>query len=976
MRRDALPLVGLSCCLALLLACFGAALFGGEQFAYRDASDFYYPLYQRVQQEWSAGRVPLWDPGQNGGAPLLGNPMAAVLYPGKVVYALLPYAWAARLYVVSHTVIALLGAVALGRSLGLSWAGSFLGGLSYAFGGQVLLQYGNVIYLVGAAWIPWGLLAIDRLLRRGKRRGMAELAAVLALQVLGGDPQAAYLVGICGAGYAAVLTRHAEGRPPRLPSWPMVAGALVVWAAGTLALAWVRPAPGWFATIPVLMLVTWTGAGLTLAWRWWRRPAESRFVPMLAHLAIAGAVAVALTGAQLLSVLELVARCRRVAEDSPNNVYLFSLEPYKVVELVWPNVLGMNWPENRSWYQAIPPSGGRMPWVASIYMGSLALILALGAAGVRGGPPWRAWLTAIAAVGLAASFGKFAGPLWWARWGPFAAVLGPHDPVFGQPRDDDFLGDGTGSPYAILAALLPGFGVFRFPSKLLTFTALGLAVLAGEGWDRLAAGEAKWTCRLSGIGLGASLLGLVVALAARARVVAYLTGRLPPDPIFGPADVAGSWSATQRALAHGAIVFAACLALAYRAPRHPRVAGALALLLLTADLAVANAGLIWTVPQDVFEETPEAALLIEAAERADPSPGPFRIHRMTTWHPDPFRERRSPDRFRELVAWERGTLRPLYGLPLGFEYCRTTGTMMEIDDYQVFYHHQMIPASARAAEALGIATGRPVSYDPRRSFDLWGARYLILPGRCDDWSSQDRGFAAFLDQTDVIAPKPPRGDEGKPGRDPRDRVEDWQLRRNRAAYPRAWVVHYARVVPPADDPDDRAELMRSLVFMDDPIWSDPDRPVFDLRSAAWVEADDRAGLRGVLGRRPVEPSEAVTVVEHGPQRVELRATLKSPGLVILADTYYPGWRLTIDGKPATIYRTNRLMRGAAVSAGTHTLIYTYEPGSFRIGVIASGAGLLALLALVGSGWRSSRLVVSPHPAEFGPKEVEIGRDLS
>ena len=72
-----------------------------------DASFFYYPLYRRVQQEWAAGRWPLWDPGQNGGTPLLGNPVAAVLYPGKVIYALFPYAWGARLYVIAHTIIAL-----------------------------------------------------------------------------------------------------------------------------------------------------------------------------------------------------------------------------------------------------------------------------------------------------------------------------------------------------------------------------------------------------------------------------------------------------------------------------------------------------------------------------------------------------------------------------------------------------------------------------------------------------------------------------------------------------------------------------------------------------------------------------------------------------------------------------------------------------------------------------------------------------
>src|SRR5262249_8476676 len=95
--RRLVVLLGPLCALILLLVCFHAVLFGGEQFAYRDASHFYSPLYLRVQQEWKAGRWPLWDPAQNAGMPLLGMPMAAVLYPGKLLYALLDYPWATRL---------------------------------------------------------------------------------------------------------------------------------------------------------------------------------------------------------------------------------------------------------------------------------------------------------------------------------------------------------------------------------------------------------------------------------------------------------------------------------------------------------------------------------------------------------------------------------------------------------------------------------------------------------------------------------------------------------------------------------------------------------------------------------------------------------------------------------------------------------------------------------------------------------------
>ena len=112
--------VGLACLIALLFACFGGVLCRDQQFAFRDAAYFYYPLYFRVQEQWQSGHLPLWEPGENGGTSLLGSPMAAVLYPGKIVFALLPYAWAVRIYTVMHIVLAFGAMFALVRSWGVS----------------------------------------------------------------------------------------------------------------------------------------------------------------------------------------------------------------------------------------------------------------------------------------------------------------------------------------------------------------------------------------------------------------------------------------------------------------------------------------------------------------------------------------------------------------------------------------------------------------------------------------------------------------------------------------------------------------------------------------------------------------------------------------------------------------------------------------------------------------------------------------
>ena len=223
--------VGLAGLLVLLGACFGATLFGGRQFAFRDAAHFYYPLYHRVQDEWAWRELPLWEPMANGGTPLLGSPMAAVLYPGKLIFAMVPFAWGMRLYVVAHVVLAFAAMVALARSFGLSSTAAFLAGFSYAFGGPVLSTYFNVIYLVGAAWAPLGFRAADRWLRLGHRWGLAELAVVLTMQVLGGDAEAAYITVLCAFGYAFGLVRRSVTTAARVWLWvPGLAALAIGWA--------------------------------------------------------------------------------------------------------------------------------------------------------------------------------------------------------------------------------------------------------------------------------------------------------------------------------------------------------------------------------------------------------------------------------------------------------------------------------------------------------------------------------------------------------------------------------------------------------------------------------------------------------------------------------------------------------------------------------------------------------------------------
>ena len=993
--RRLLHWVGPAAGLALLLFCYRAVLFADGQYGYRDAAHFYYPLYQKVQSEWEAGRVPLWDPSENSGIPLLGNPTAAVLYPGKLIFAALPYPWAVRVYAIAHTALAFAGMIALMRNWGASPPAAAIAAIGYAFGAPVLYQYCNIIFLVGAAWTPWGFLAVDRWLRRGRPRAIAGLAVVLTMQVLGGDPQSAYVIGLCAGGYALGLAgsnRVAVGKPrPWLRATAVVA-ALAAWVATSVGLAalmpGLRPEPGqgavdtlrrllasgkfprfrqsafegpvpgfaWLDWLPAASGLLGLAAGLMLLKRWRERgSAAAPLGPRLVGLAAAATLAGMLCAAQLLPVAEFTGLSTRATAEGPHDIYPFSLEPYRAVELAWPGFFGRYFGESVAWSGMVMPDVNHRNWTPSIYLGGLTLVLALGAAGFRGGPPWRGWLTAIAATSLILAFGEYASPVFWARYVPgLVPLIGPHDPINANSvRLDGWVRDGDFGPYSLAAAILPGFRSFRFPSKLVGFTALAVSGLAGMGWDVVASGLGRRIGRLSLLGSAASLGALVAALPCRSRMIAWFEAK-HAQTIFGPLDSAATVRDIFAAMGQGAVVLAEGYALVLMARRRPATAGILAVVLAAADVGLANGWTVRAVPQSDFEKVPKALAKIAEAEASDPSPGPYRIHRMPTWSPTRWREVRSDDRIRDVDAWEHDTIQPKYGLLDGVEYTQTLGTA-ELYDYEWFF--SPFPRSARpeAAASIGVKPGERVVVYPRRGFDLWNSRYFILPA-VPRWDDTDRGFAAFLPDVERVYPPPgaypPNSDDKAARRWLVD--EDVQILRNRKAYPRAWVVHQVRFKEPIVVGLTRAsrkETMEEILFDDDPFWTDADKKRYDPHQMAWIETDDRRALDGFADGSPPLAGESVAFASRTPQRVVLDVRLARPGLVILADIFYPGWKLAVDGKAAPILRANRMMRGAAVLAGKHQLVYTYEPDSFKFGAMISLSGLVALGGFSAWSWR-------------------------
>ena len=82
------------------------------------------------------------------------------------------------------------------------------------------------------------------------------------------------------------------------------------------------------------------------------------------------------------------------------------------------------------------------------------------------------------------------------------------------------------------------------------------------------------------------------------------------------------------------------------------------------------------------------------------------------------------------------------------------------------------------------------------------------------------------------------------------------------------------------------------------------------------------------------------------EEVELLVWAERPLLLVLNDSFFPGWSARVDGVAAEIRRANFLSRGVFVPRGQHQVRFLYRPRSFLIGIaISLGSLLVATIAV-------------------------------
>ena len=96
----------------------------------------------------------------------------------------------------------------------------------------------------------------------------------------------------------------------------------------------------------------------------------------------------------------------------------------------------------------------------------------------------------------------------------------------------------------------------------------------------------------------------------------------------------------------------------------------------------------------------------------------------------------------------------------------------------------------------------------------------------------------------------------------------------------------------------------------------------------------------------VEFSGEVEAISYRPNHVTVKTHQTGNGFLVLMDTYFPGWTVTVDGEERPILQANHFYRAIQLGPGSHVLEFDYYPEGFNTGLAVSFATVLVLAGLL------------------------------
>ncbi|MEW5957083.1 MAG: oligosaccharide flippase family protein, partial [Chloroflexota bacterium] len=872
-----------------------------------------------IRESLAAGDLPLWNPYIFSGQPFLANGQHSALYPFSLIFYLLPLSKAYGWFTVSQLWLAGLFMYTFARTLRVNRLGALAAGLTYSLSAFFIVSVVFTMIIAAAAWLPLLLAMIEIVIRKQEEKGRIDYSPI------------PYVVAGAIALGLETLAGHVEITYYTL----LVSG---FYAFCRLVILWRRQGTPRYALRLALWLLVMVGLGLGL-----------------------GSI-------QLIPMYEIVTQNFRDNSVTLAQVRGWALPLRRIATFLIPDFFGS--PAHHGYFDVatrqwqplgLNAHGQINPLCAhctgwdnlktSVEAGAYVGILPLALAALAIGHAVKEW----ANERLANRPRRVAD-----SEGASLTISEGGNSLFANSQIRKFififallaflsLLFAFGTPlYAILFYGLPGWNQLHSPFRWLFPYTLSLAVLAGIGItyldeSRTARPQAKIPFFRFQPSTLILFLGWFLFWSGLIGAATLLAALFVPGPfIQAAAFVFNRSGLAQNAFADGRQFFgyqwlnffkfflmvtaAGAVLRLTRCPIYLRFPTArqtgvdlrlpilnslpawqpLAVLVIVADLFLANAGFNPAVDPALLDFQPRVVQWLKARQAEDPW---FRIDSFDT--PD------GPGNKVFLAnAGMPGNLFDVRGYDsiIPAQYARFMHLIQENGD---LYYNRIGPLYYDGYAALDSAL-----------LDLLGVRYIL--------TTVDINNANY------------------------ELVYDDEIRvyENTDALPRAFMVHEVQDLSGFQKPD------RSQA------WSDEFE--FALRSLdprQQVILDGETNGQG----RDLTPAEAgplsrarpdVRIVEYTPGEVRVAARVDQAGWLVLADTYFPGWRAFTTpqisiAKPKseielTLHRANGNFRAVYLQPGQWQVRFRYTPRSFQLGLYGSFLACAALVFIAGT-WAWYRL---------------------
>ncbi len=118
----------------------------------------------------------------------------------------------------------------------------------------------------------------------------------------------------------------------------------------------------------------------------------------------------------------------------------------------------------------------------------------------------------------------------------------------------------------------------------------------------------------------------------------------------------------------------------------------------------------------------------------------------------------------------------------------------------------------------------------------------------------------------------------------------------------------------------------------------------DARNAAIVHHEFSTVAKSA---NSLDSNATATMAEYGTNYFKYTTTSSSEAPLIFSEVYYPaGWICRIDNNEVPAFRANYFLRGVMVPAGDHIVEWSFEPASYKNGVVINWIGSFSLLGIV------------------------------